>query len=96
MRVYSGKTNTVITVLMVIWVIFQLWFSTFGIISAINLRAIHCLFLLMFTFLLYPPVKKQDQNLKHPQAADIILIAMAFFAFGFLILKYTEIARSGG
>ncbi|MBQ3317350.1 MAG: TRAP transporter permease [Spirochaetales bacterium] len=96
MRVYSGKTNTVITVLMVIWVIFQLWFSTFGIISAINLRAIHCLFLLMFTFLLYPPVKKQDQNLKHPQAADIILIAMAFFAFGFLILKFTEIARSGG
>ena len=96
MRVYSGKTNTVITVLMVIWVIFQLWFSTFGIISAINLRAIHSLFLLMFTFLLYPPVKKQDQDLKHPQAADIILIAMAFFAFGFLILKYTEIARSGG
>lgn len=96
MRVYSGKTNTVITVLMVLWVIFQLWFSTFGIISAINLRAIHCLFLLMFTFLLYPPVKKQDQDLKHPQAADIILIAMAFFAFGFLILKYTEIARSGG
>ncbi len=96
MRVYSGKTNTVITVLMVIWVIFQLWFSTFGIISAINLRAIHCLFLLMFTFLLYPPVKKQDQDLKHPQAADIILIAMAFFVFGFLILKYTEIARSGG
>ena len=96
MRVYSGKTNTVITVLMVIWVIFQLWFSTFGIISAINLRAIHSLFLLMFTFLLYPPVKKEDQDLKHPQAADIILIAMAFFAFGFLILKYTEIARSGG
>ncbi|MBQ3729518.1 MAG: TRAP transporter permease [Spirochaetales bacterium] len=96
MRVYSGKTNTVITVLMVIWVIFQLWFSTFGIISAINLRAIHSLFLLMFTFLLYPPVKKHDQDLKHPQAADIILIAMAFFAFGFLILEYTEIARSGG
>ena len=96
MRAYTGKTKTVITVLMVIWVIFQLWFSTFGIISAINLRAIHCLFLLMFTFLLYPPVKKQDQDLKHPQAADIILIAMAFFAFGFLILKYTEIARSGG
>ena len=96
MRVYSGKTNTVITVLMVIWVIFQLWFSTFGIISAINLRAIHCLFLLMFTFLLYPPAKKKDQDLKYPQAADIILIAMAFFAFGFLILKYTEIARSGG
>ncbi len=96
MRAYTGKTKTVITVLMVIWVIFQLWFSTFGIISAINLRAIHCLFLLMFTFLLYPPVKKQNQDLKHPQAADIILIAMAFFAFGFLILKYTEIARSGG
>ena len=96
MRAYTGKTKTVITVLMVIWVVFQLWFSTFGIISAINLRAIHCLFLLMFTFLLYPPVKKQDQDLKHPQAADIILIAMAFFAFGFLILKYTEIARSGG
>ncbi|MBP5162838.1 MAG: TRAP transporter permease [Spirochaetales bacterium] len=96
MREYTGKTNTVITVLMVIWVIFQLWFSTFGIISAINLRAIHCLFLLLFTFLLYPPYKKQDPELRHPQVTDIILIALALLAFGYLILKYTDIARSGG
>ena len=96
MRNYTGKTNTAITVLMVFWVVFQLWFSTFGIISAVNLRAFHSLFLLLFTFLLYPPLKKQDKSLTHPKLADVILIAIAFFAFGYLIFKYNDIARSGG
>ena len=77
--------------LMVFWVVFQLWFSTFGIISAVNLRAFHSLFLLLFTFLLYPPLKKQDKSLKHPQLADVILIAVAFLAFGYLIFKALQV-----
>lgn len=96
MRKYTGKTNTAITVLMVFWVIFQLWFSTFGIISAVNLRAFHSLFLLLFAFLLFPPFKKEDNNLTHPHVTDIILIAVSFLAFGYLIFKYNDIARSGG
>ena len=96
MRTYSGKTNTAITALMIIWVLFQLWFSTFGIISAVNLRAIHSLFLLLFAFLIFPSCRKQEENLSRPRILDVILIALAFLAFGYLIFSYTDVARSGG
>ncbi len=96
MRTYTGKANTAITVLMVFWVLFQLWFSTFGIISAVNLRAFHCIFLLLFAFLLYPPSKEDGIKPSRPTVIDFALIAAAFASFGYLILKYTEVARSGG
>ncbi|MBO4280069.1 MAG: TRAP transporter permease [bacterium] len=97
MRTYTGKTKTAITVLMVLWVVFQLWFTTFGIIPAVNLRAIHCMFLLMFTFLLYPAARKgKNETLSHPRITDMILIAVALCAFGYMVLKYTDVARSGG
>ena len=96
MRTYTGKTKIMITVLMVLWVAFQLWFSTFGIISSVNLRAFHSLFLLLFTFLLYPSRRGQQEELTRPHVMDIILIAVVFLAFGYLIIKYTEIARAGG
>ena len=96
MRTYTGKTKIMITTLMVLWVVFQLWFSTFGIISSVNLRAFHSLFLLLFTFLLYPSRRGQEKELSRPHVMDIILIAVVFLAFGYLIIKYTEIARAGG
>ena len=82
--------------LMVLWVVFQLWFCTFGIISSVNLRAFHCMFLLLFAFLLYPSSKKQETELSRPKVVDIILIAIAVIAFGYLIARYTEFARTGG
>ena len=96
MRTYTGKTKIMITTLMVLWVVFQLWFSTFGIISSVNLRAFHSLFLLLFTFLLYPSRRGQEKELSRSHVMDIILIAVVFLAFGYLIIKYTEIARAGG
>ena len=96
MRTYTGKTKIMITALMVLWVVFQLWFSTFGIISSVNLRAFHSLFLLLFTFLLYPSRRGQEEEITRPHIMDITLIAIVFLAFGYLIIKYTEIARAGG
>ena len=96
MRTYTGKTKILITALMVLWVVFQLWFCTFGIISSVNLRAFHCMFLLLFAFLLYPTSKKQETELSRPKVVDIILIAIAVIAFGYLIARYTEFARTGG
>lgn len=96
MRTYTGKTNTVITVLMILWVAFQLWFSTFGIMPSVDLRASHCLFLLIFAFLLCPSCKEQEMTLSRPRIFDIILIALAFLAFGCLIINYTKVARDGG
>lgn len=97
MRTYTGKTNTAITVLMMLWVVFQLWFTTFGIISAVSLRAIHCMFLLLFTFLLYPAdTSRKNETVSRPKVTDIILIAVSLAAFGYLVFKYTDVARSGG
>jgi len=96
MRTYTGKSNTAITVLMVIWVLLQLWFSTFGIISAVSLRAFHSIFLLLFAFLLYPPKRGGESLSPRPCVPDYILIALALTAFGYLILKYPQIAHSGG
>ncbi len=53
-RTYSGPMGTAVTVLLCIWTVFQLYFTSVGAISAVNLRAFHCIFLLCFTFLLYP------------------------------------------
>ena len=47
-RTYTGPMGKLLTVLFGIWVLFQLYFSTgFGALSAINLRAFHCIFLLV-------------------------------------------------
>ena len=96
LRTYSGPAGIAITVLLCVWTAFQLYFSTFGVISAINLRAFHCIFLLAFTFLLYPAFKKQKRARKFPPIVDLILILAAVFTFGYLITHYTEIARNGG
>ena len=96
LRTYSGPAGIAITVLLCAWTVFQLYFSTFGVISAINLRAFHCIFLLTFTFLLYPAFKKQKRARKFPPIVDLILILAAVFTFGYLITHYTEIARNGG
>ena len=53
MRIYEGPLGKAIIVLLCVWTAFQLYFTTIGAISAINLRAIHCIFLLLFTFLLF-------------------------------------------
>ncbi len=95
-RTYSGAMGKIITVLLCVWVGFQLYFSTIGMISAVNLRAFHCIFLLLFTFLLYPAYKKENRRRKLPSILDAVFIAAAIFTFGYLITHYTGIARSGG
>ncbi|MCR4822344.1 MAG: TRAP transporter fused permease subunit, partial [Treponema sp.] len=96
LRTYSGPVGVTITVLLCLWTAFQLYFSTFGVISAINLRAFHCIFLMLFTFLLYPAYKKQKRARKFPPLIDLFLILGIIITFGYLIIHYTEIARNGG
>lgn len=96
MRTYQGKWHKVIMGLLVVWAVFQLYFSTVGIISAINLRAFHCMFLLVFTFLIFPMYKKENRNMTKPHLLDLALSVLAILVFGYLIANYTRIARSGG
>ncbi|MCI9156180.1 MAG: TRAP transporter permease [Lawsonibacter sp.] len=95
-RTYTGPMGTAITVLLCLWTVFQLYFSTVGLISAVNLRAIHCVFLLVFTFLLYPTYKKENRVRRLPPLWDWVLIALTVLSFGYLILNYTRIAQTGG
>ena len=95
-RTYSGPMGTLLTILLCAWAVFQIYFTTFGVMSAVNLRAFHCAFLLCFTFLLYPTYKKEKRLRKLPPVWDMFLIAATIFTFGYLILNYTRIARIGG
>lgn len=95
-RKYVGPLDVAITVLLCVWTVFQLYFSTVGAISAVNLRAIHCIFLLVFTFLLYPTYKKERRVRRAPPIWDWALIALSVGVFTYLIFNYTRIAQNGG
>lgn len=96
MRTYSGPLGKAIVVLLCVWTAFQLYFTTVGAISAINLRAIHTIFLLVFTFLLFPTYKKERRKRKAPPVWDWLFIAGSVGSFLYLIFNYTRIAQTGG
>lgn len=95
-RTYTGPMGKALTVLLCVWTVFQLYFSTIGVMSAIHLRAFHCVFLLCFTFLLYPTKKKEVRKRSRPPMWDLALIGLTCLTFGYLIVHYNEIARAGG
>ena len=95
-RSYSGPVGTAITILLCVWTVFQLYYNTVGVMSAINLRAFHCIFLLTFTFLLYPTYKKERRVRKLPPVWDLALVVLTVLTFGYLVLNYERIAQNGG
>ena len=96
MRTYVGPLSKVLVALLCIWTVFQLYFTTLGAISAINLRAFHCIFLLLFTFLLFPTYKKEKRVRKLPPVWALLLILLGTGSFGYLIMNFTRIAQTGG
>ena len=93
---YKGITSKAVAVLLIIWTVFQVYFTTFGAISAINLRAFHCLFLLMFTFLLFPVTRKSLKQRRYPSLLNLLLIALSIFCILYLVIYFPRVARSGG
>ena len=96
MRTYIGPMSKILVVLLCVWTVFQLYFTTLGAISAINLRAFHCIFLLLFTFLLFPTYKKEKRVRNLPTVWDMLLILLGTGSFGYLIMNFTRIAQTGG
>lgn len=96
MRTYIGPMGRILVALLCVWTVFQLYFTTVGVISAINLRAFHCIFLLLFTFLLFPSYKKEKRVRKLPPVWDMLLILLGTGSFGYLIMNFTRIAQTGG
>ncbi|MDY0234957.1 MAG: TRAP transporter fused permease subunit [Gudongella sp.] len=84
-----------ITVLSVLWVVFQLYFTTIGTMEAIVFRAITAMLFLIFCFLIYPANKKKPPQ-KSPSKLDLILIVITISVFLYFILNYNRIALKGG
>ena len=91
-RLFWQKT---ITVLSVLWVVFQLYYTTIGTMEAIIFRAITGMLFLIFCFLIYPANKKKPSK-KIPSKLDLTLIAVTISVFLYFILNYHRIALKGG
>lgn len=96
MRSYDGFFNWSIVILLVAWTIFQLYFTTIGVMDAITLRAYHAMFLLSFTFLLYPTYKKEKKKRNFPPIYDILLCLLTIIIFSYMIINYQRVAMTGG
>lgn len=95
-RKYVGKTAILITILTVIWSIFQLYAAGTGVLDAITLRGWHLLFVLTMVFLLYPANKKSKQVKNRPGLLDIALIVISLTTMLYLLINYKTIVLRGG
>ena len=96
LRTYTGPMAAVIPIALCVWTVFQLYYTTLGVISAINLRAIHCIFLLSFTFILFPTYKTERRTRTAPPLWDVVFVLVTVCTFGYLIVNYPRIAMTGG
>lgn len=96
MREYVGKAAYIVTLLAIIWSIFQLYAAGTGVLDAMRLRAWHMMFLLTMTFLLFPAFRKKGGTVRFPTIFDIICILLTITVFGYFLINYNEIALRGG
>ena len=94
-RVYVGPMDIVLTTVLIVWAIFQIWANTFGTLGAVKLRTAHIMFLLPLAFTLYPTFRKERRRRTLMPVWDIALIVAAVASYGFLFLRYDAIARTG-
>lgn len=93
-RHYVGPMTKVIFIFAIIWSLFQIYVSSFGIMEAIKSRAWFFCFLTVLIFLLIP-AKKEKKNRKLPSIWDWICIAASITSVGFLLLNYDGYVRTG-
>ena len=96
MRQYEGLFHHVIVFLLCLWAAFQFYAVTVGAVSAVVLRGMHTLFLLLFTFLLFPAFRTEKTMRQCPPWYDFIFIISSTFCFAYFLWNYTRIAQIGG
>jgi len=94
-RVLTGKMGSLLTALLVIWALFQVWANTFGTLGTVKLRTAHIMFLLPLAFMLYPACKKERRKRSTIPLWDAALIAVTLGCFGYLLWRYDALARTG-
>ncbi|SFE54800.1 TRAP transporter permease [Alteribacillus iranensis] len=96
MKQYIGPMSKILTAIFIFWFIFQMYFSSIGILDAIKLRAWTLGFLLVLTFLLFPAKKVQRKIRRLPTKMDMLLIFLSIASVGYLILMFDTFAREWG
>ena len=94
-RLYTGAMDKVVTLLLVVWTVFQLWANLTGRLGAVKLRTAHVLFLLPLCFLLYPAYGRERRRRAWPPLWDWVLVAAAVFCFGYIFRRYDAMAKTG-
>lgn len=95
-RTYEGLWARIITIISVIFVVFQLYVTSIGAMEAMILRGWHALFLLLLCFLIYPGMNKKNRKRTSPTLVDYALLTAMIAVFGYFIMEYQEIALKGG
>lgn len=85
---YSGFMAKVVTLIAVVWALFQLYYSSYGIMTAIQLRAWYLGFLTVLIFMLFPASKNSKRIRKMPGLWDIFCIIAAILSIGYFITNY--------
>lgn len=94
-RLYSGPMAKIVLVIAVIWSLFQIYISSFGIMDAVKARACFFGFLAVMIFLLIPARKEYGQTRNLPTVWDWVCIASAIVSVGFLLFNYDDYVETG-
>ena len=95
-RRFHGVFSRVLAVICVVFSLFQLYASVFGTMDAMKLRSFHIIFLLVLAACMYPACRREKRDRALPTLWDAVCVAAVFYAFGYLILHYDDIAMGGG
>ena len=90
---YIGLMAKIVLGIAVVWTIFQLYMSSYGIMDAIKFRAWHLGFLLLLSFILYPTNKIREGQRKRPSILDFACIALTFVSIGYFLITYDAFVR---
>ena len=95
-RRLTGPMGAVLSLLLIAFSLFQMYASVLGTLDAMTLRATHIIFLFVIAALIYPALKKERRVRSIPTVWDMFCIAGIAYSFGYLIVRYDELAMSGG
>ncbi|MBN2286309.1 MAG: TRAP transporter permease [Tissierellales bacterium] len=93
-RQLSGTVKSMVAVIAIVMSVFHLYTAAFRALGPIQQRSIHLIFVLTLIFIIYPASSKSPQN--KPSIFDWILIALSFASIGNIIIRFRQLALTGG
>lgn len=90
---YVGLMARVVLIIAIVWTVFQLYMSSYGVMEAVMFRAWHLFFLLVLTFILYPATKLKSGERRRPTLWDFTCLIITVIAFGYFFTVYDDFIR---